>query len=221
MNSVIYSDTGGYQGVSFAIPIDVAMDVARELRAHGKVTRGRIGVRLQEVSAELAKAFKSAARLGRARGRRIQGRSGGTRRDPPGDVVVRFGGKPVETDADLVRLTAAAKPGTTLDVRARALRRAAHGASARRRSAPERDGRPPCRRSPSASSSACSSRRSPRAAARAAARRRRRDGRDARGKTQAGPACCAATSSFGEAVDRSPTPRRSARSSTPPAKAPL
>jgi serine protease Do len=116
VNSVIYSDTGGYQGISFAIPIDVAMDVAARLRAHGKVTRGRIGVRLQEVTAELARAFK----LPRASGALVVEvfRGGPAERAAvvPGDVVVRFDGKPVETDADLVRLTAAAKPGATVDV---------------------------------------------------------------------------------------------------------
>jgi serine protease Do len=116
VNSVIYSDTGGYQGVSFAIPIDVAMDVAAQLRAHGKVTRGRIGVRLQEVNAELAKAFK----LPRTAGALVVEvfRHGAAERAAivPGDVVVRFGGKAVESDADLVRLTAAAKPGSSLDV---------------------------------------------------------------------------------------------------------
>jgi serine protease Do len=116
VNSVIYSDTGGYQGVSFAIPIDVAMEVAAQLRAHGKVTRGRIGVRLQEVTAELAKAF----RLPRASGALVvevfRGSAAERAAIIPGDVVMRFGGKPVETDADLVRLTAAAKPGSAVEV---------------------------------------------------------------------------------------------------------
>jgi serine protease Do len=116
VNSVIYSDTGGYQGVSFAIPIDVAMEVAAQLRAHGKVTRGRIGVRLQEVSAELARAFK----LPRASGALVvevfRGSAAERAAIVPGDVVMRFGGKPVESDADLVRLTAAAKPGSSVEL---------------------------------------------------------------------------------------------------------
>jgi serine protease Do len=116
VNSVIYSDTGGYQGLSFAIPIDVAMDVAAQLRAYGKVTRGRIGVRLQEVTTELARAFK----LPRASGALVvevfRGSAAERAAIVPGDVVVRFAGRPVETDADLVRLTAAAKPGATVEV---------------------------------------------------------------------------------------------------------
>ena len=116
VNSVIYSDTGGYQGLSFAIPIDVVMEVVAQLLAHGKVTRGRIGVRLQAVTTELAKAFK----LPRASGALVVDVFGGSAAERaailPGDVVVSFGGKPVETDADLVRLTAAAKPGSMVEV---------------------------------------------------------------------------------------------------------
>jgi serine protease Do len=54
INSQIYSRSGGYMGVSFAIPIDVAMDIQNQLRASGKVSRGRLGVVIQEVSKELA-----------------------------------------------------------------------------------------------------------------------------------------------------------------------
>jgi serine protease Do len=116
VNSGFYSDTGGYIGLSFAIPIDLAMEVAAQLRAHGKVTRGRIGVRLQEVTRELARALK----LPRAAGalvvevfpRNAAARAGVR----PGDVIVRFDGQSVETEAELVRLTARATPGATVDV---------------------------------------------------------------------------------------------------------
>jgi serine protease Do len=116
VNSVIYSDTGGYQGLSFAIPIDVAMEVAAQLRLHGKVTRGRIGVRLQEVTVELAKALQLPRAAGALVVEVFKGGPAERAAIAPGDVVVRFGGKPVETDADLVRLTAGAKPGATVDV---------------------------------------------------------------------------------------------------------
>jgi serine protease Do len=116
VNSGFYSQTGGSMGVSFAIPIDVALEVAAQLRAHGRVTRGRIGVRLQEVSAELARALK----LPRAAGALVvevfpqnAAARAGMR---PGDVIVRFDGQPVGTDADLVRLTARATPGATAQV---------------------------------------------------------------------------------------------------------
>jgi serine protease Do len=58
INSMIYSRTGGYMGVSFAIPIEVALDVAKQLQATGKVTRGRLGVGIQSLTKELAQSFK-------------------------------------------------------------------------------------------------------------------------------------------------------------------
>jgi serine protease Do len=116
VNSAIYTETGGYMGLSFAIPIDVAMEVAGQLRAHGKVTRGRIGVRLQAMTTELAKAFK----LRQPSGALVVGvfKGGAAERAAirPGDVVVRFDGKPVETEADLVRLAARAKPGAAVEI---------------------------------------------------------------------------------------------------------
>ena len=116
VTSVIYSDSGGYQGLSFAIPIDVAMEVAAKLRAHGKVTRGRIGVRLQEVSTELARAFKLPRATGALVVEVFEDSAAARAALQPGDVVLRFAGKPVESDADLVRLTAGATPGTMVEL---------------------------------------------------------------------------------------------------------
>lgn len=116
VNSMIYSQTGGYMGVSFAIPIDVAMDVARQLRAFGKVTRGRIGVRLQEVTTDLARAFQLPRTAGALVLDVFKGSGAARAAIIPGDVIVRFAGQPIETDGDLVRLTAAAKPGTYVDL---------------------------------------------------------------------------------------------------------
>jgi serine protease Do len=58
VNSMIYSQTGGYMGVSFAIPIEVALEVGKQLRSEGKVTRGRLGVRIQPMTKELAQSFR-------------------------------------------------------------------------------------------------------------------------------------------------------------------
>ena len=116
VNSGFYSETGGYAGVSFAIPIDVAMEVAAQLRAYGKVTRGRIGVRLQEVTSELARALNLPS-LDGALVVEVFPRSAAARAGvQPGDVIVRFDGEPVETNAELVRLTARATPGATVEV---------------------------------------------------------------------------------------------------------
>ena len=116
VNSAIYSETGGYQGVSFAIPIDVAMDVAAQLRATGKVRRGRIGVRLQEVTTELARAFRLPAASGAAVVEVFENSPAERAGVRAGDVILRFDGKALDSDADLVRLTAAARPGATVTV---------------------------------------------------------------------------------------------------------
>ena len=116
INSAIYSGTGGYMGVSFAIPIDVAMDIARQLRAEGRVTRGRIGVSIQEVSPELAKSF----RMPEARGALVtQVEKGGPSQRAGvavGDVITRFGGQDVASAEDLPRVVARAKPGSEVEV---------------------------------------------------------------------------------------------------------
>jgi serine protease Do len=116
VNSQIYSETGGYMGLSFAVPIDVAMDVAAQLRARGRVTRGRIGVRLQEMTSELAAALR-APRAGGALVLEVFKGSAAERAGlRAGDVVVRFAGSPVESDADFVRMTAGARPGATAEL---------------------------------------------------------------------------------------------------------
>ncbi len=116
INSAIYSGTGGYMGVSFAIPVDVAMDIARQLRTEGKVTRGRIGVAIQEVSPELAKSF----RMPEPRGALVTTveKGGPAQRAgmAVGDVITRFGGQEVASAEDLPRVVARAKPGTEIDV---------------------------------------------------------------------------------------------------------
>jgi len=116
VTSMIYTESGGYTGLSFAVPIDVAMDAATQLRAHGRVLRGRLGVHLQELGAELALAL----RLPRASGALVTeldadspAARAGLR---PGDVVVAFDGKRIDVPADLIQLTAASRPGTTVEL---------------------------------------------------------------------------------------------------------
>ena len=117
INSQIYSRTGGYMGLSFAIPIDIAMNVADQLQAHGKVTRGRIGVQIQELSQELAHSFglkdangalvSSVERAGPADKAGVKN----------GDVIVEFGGKRVQDSRDLPLIVGAIKPGTDVNVK--------------------------------------------------------------------------------------------------------
>ena len=112
INSQIYSRSGGYMGVSFAIPIDVAMEIQNQLRASGKVSRGRLGVVIQEVSKELADSLA----LGKPMGAVVNAVEKGGPADKaglePGDVILRFDGKPINASADLPRMVAATKPGT-------------------------------------------------------------------------------------------------------------
>ena len=105
MNSQIHSRNGGYQGVSFAIPIDVAMEVFDQLKGGGKVSRGWLGVVIQEVTADLAESFG----LDRPRGALVSQ----VQEDSPAhkagfqasDVILSFNGKTIENSADLPRIT--------------------------------------------------------------------------------------------------------------------
>jgi serine protease Do len=116
INSQIYSRSGGYMGLSFSIPIDVAMDVVSQLRTTGKVTRGRIGVSIQEVTRELADSFG----LPKVSGALISGVEKGGPADKagvrPSDVILKFDGKVVNSSADLPRIVAATKPGGKVGV---------------------------------------------------------------------------------------------------------
>jgi serine protease Do len=111
INSQIYSRSGGYQGVSFAIPIDVAINVKDQLVATGHVQRGRIGVTIQEVNQTLADSFK----LSRPRGALVSlVEEDGPADDAglkPGDVILAVDGKAIERSSELPPLIAAIKPG--------------------------------------------------------------------------------------------------------------
>ncbi len=112
INSQIYSRTGGFMGLSFAIPIDVAMNVQQQLRTTGRVQRGRIGVAIQEVTRDLADSF-GLARAAGALVSTVEADSPAARAGvEQGDVIVRFDGKAVENSNDLPRIVAATQPGT-------------------------------------------------------------------------------------------------------------
>jgi len=116
INSQIYSRTGGFMGLSFAIPIDVAMDIQQQLRTVGKVTRGRIGVGIQPMTKEMAESFG----LPKPTGALVNAVEPGSPAEKAGiqvsDVVTRFDGKPVATADDLVRFVGNTKPGTKVQV---------------------------------------------------------------------------------------------------------
>lgn len=112
INSQIYSRSGGFQGISFAIPVDEAMRVAEQLRAQGRVIRGRIGVQIDQVSRDVAEAIG----LGAPRGALVRGVEAGSPAAvagiEPGDIILAFDGKAIEKSADLPRTVASAAPGS-------------------------------------------------------------------------------------------------------------
>ena len=116
INSQIYSRSGGYQGISFAIPIEVAMGVKDQIVKHGKVTRGRLGVSVQEVNAPLAESFG----LDRPRGALVASvdKSGPAEKAgvQVGDIIVKYDGKPIEHSADLPLLVANTAPGARAEI---------------------------------------------------------------------------------------------------------
>ncbi|MGB4911332.1 MAG: DegQ family serine endoprotease [Candidatus Dechloromonas phosphoritropha] len=112
INSQIYSRSGGYMGVSFAIPIDVAMEIQNQLRVSGKVSRGRLGVVIQEVSKELAESLALSKPMGAVVNAVEKGGPADKAGLEPGDVILKFDGKPINASADLPRMVGATKPGT-------------------------------------------------------------------------------------------------------------
>jgi serine protease Do len=112
INSQIYSRSGGFMGISFAIPIDEAIRVSEQLRASGRVIRGRIGVTIAPVTKDVAEAIG----LGAPRGALVQGvEEGGPAQKAgieAGDIIVRVDGKAIEKSADLPRIIGDTKPGT-------------------------------------------------------------------------------------------------------------
>ena len=112
INSQIYSRSGGFMGISFAIPMDEAIRVSDQLRASGRVTRGRIGVQIGQVTKDVAESIG----LGKPQGALVSGVEAGSPAEKAGveagDIITRFDGKAIEKVADLPRLVGNTKPGT-------------------------------------------------------------------------------------------------------------
>jgi serine protease Do len=112
INSRLFSPTGTYLGIAFAIPIDVALDVQTQLQAKGRVSRGKIGVAIQEVSKDLATSFG----LDKPRGALVVSVEKGSPAERAGiessDIITRFDGKPIDSQSDLPRFVASIRPGT-------------------------------------------------------------------------------------------------------------
>lgn len=118
INSQIYSQNGGYMGLSFAIPIDLAMNVQQQLAQHGKVTRGRLGVGVQSLDQTLAQSFGLEAPRGALVSQVEDGAAAQRAGLRAGDVILKLGGTDVDDSAALSRLVAARKPGerVTLEI---------------------------------------------------------------------------------------------------------
>ncbi len=116
INSQIYSRTGGFMGLSFAIPIDVAMEVQQALRTSGRVSRGRIGVVIQELTKELADSFGLAKPMGALVNSVEKGAPAEKAGIEAGDIILKFDGKTVNASSDLPRIVGSTKPGSRVPV---------------------------------------------------------------------------------------------------------
>ena len=114
INSLIYSRTGGYMGLAFAVPIDVAMNAVKQIQEKGRVTRGRIGVQIQEVNKETADAFglsKASGALVNSVEKGGPAEKGGVE---SGDIILKVDGRNVTSSSELPRIITQVKPGTKI-----------------------------------------------------------------------------------------------------------
>jgi serine protease Do len=109
---MIFSRTGGYMGLSFAIPIDLAMNSVAQLKEKGRVTRGRIGVQITEVSKETAESFGLTKPMGALVNSVEKGGPADKAGVEAGDIVVKADGREVRTSSELPRIITMIKPGT-------------------------------------------------------------------------------------------------------------
>ena len=116
INSQIYSRSGGFMGISFAIPMDEAMRVSEQLRTNGRVSRGRIGVQIAPVTKEVAESIG----LGKTQGVLVRGVEEGSPAEKAGieagDIITRFDSKAIDKPADLPRAVGNTKPGSKVSV---------------------------------------------------------------------------------------------------------
>ncbi|MGB1091201.1 MAG: DegQ family serine endoprotease [Oceanobacter sp.] len=116
INSQIYTRSGGFMGVSFAIPINVALDVAEQLKDKGKVSRGWLGVVIQEVNKDLAESFGLDKAAGALVAQVLPGSPAEAAGFKNGDIITRFNGKEIQLSSDLPHQVGRVKPGTDAKV---------------------------------------------------------------------------------------------------------
>jgi len=116
INSQIFSESGGYMGISFAVPINDAIRVSEQLKANGKVTHGRLGIQIQDVTREIAESLNLPKAEGASVARVEPGSPAEKAGIQAGDIVIKYNGTPVESMGDLRRMAGATKPGTKVGV---------------------------------------------------------------------------------------------------------
>ena len=116
INSQIFTRSGGFMGLSFAIPMNLAMNVAEQIQEDGVVRRGWLGVLIQEVNRDLALSFGLEKPMGALIAQASSSGPGGKAGIQPGDIIVRFNGKDVERSSDLPPMVGLVRPGTTVPV---------------------------------------------------------------------------------------------------------
>ena len=116
INSQIYSRSGGFMGISFAIPIDEASRVSEQLRVSGRVVRGRIGVQIDQVTKEVAESIG----LGKPMGALVRSVEAGGPAEKAGveagDIITKFDGRAIEKAGDLPRIVGGTKPGSKVNL---------------------------------------------------------------------------------------------------------
>lgn len=114
INSQIFTRSGGFMGLSFAIPMEVALDVSDQLKSSGKVERGWLGVVIQEVNKDLAESFGLDKPAGALVAQVLEGSPAAKGDLRVGDVILSMNDQPVVMSADLPRLIGSVKPGQTV-----------------------------------------------------------------------------------------------------------
>jgi len=117
INTAIFSQTGGSVGIGFAIPVNLAKDVLRQLRDRGEVVRGYLGVSVMPVTPEARQAAKLESSRGALVAETVSGSPAASAGIKPGDIIVAFQGEPIQNPHDLTRRIAGTPPGTKAELR--------------------------------------------------------------------------------------------------------
>jgi serine protease Do len=117
INTAIFSQTGGSVGIGFAIPVNLAKDVLRQLKDHGEVVRGYLGVSVMPVTPEARQAAKLESSRGALVAEAVPGSPAASAGIKPGDLILAFQGEPIQNPHDLTRRVAGTPPGTKVAVR--------------------------------------------------------------------------------------------------------